>query len=85
MQHSTHAANYQAWHVVQVVWSPTTVRYLVDGRLIGGTTDPSMVPHQRMWPAFQVVTGRGPGQAPDRSTPRVVRLQVDWFRIAVRG
>lgn len=85
MERATHAANYQAWHVVQVVWSPTEIRYLVDGRLIGRVTDPSMIPRQRMWPAFQVVTGRGVGRAPDRSTPRVVRLQVDWFRISERS
>jgi beta-glucanase (GH16 family) len=72
--------NLTQWHTLGVEWTPGKVQYTVDGR-IWRTMQGSVVPAVPMvldmqteaWPC------RGTwGRCPNKSTPRVVRMYVDW-------
>jgi licheninase len=69
------------WHTVSVEWLPGSITYFVDGRETGRVTDVSYVPHQPMWPAFQMQVGGGDGTAVPTSGSGPVRLYVDWLAV----
>lgn len=54
---STFHGDLTQWHTVGLIWLPNEIRYFVDGHQTGQVTDPSYIPHQPMWPAFQMQVG----------------------------
>jgi beta-glucanase (GH16 family) len=68
------------WHTLGVQWTPRTILFTLDGR-IWSTITGSAVPTVPMALALQTqawpCTGTW-GRCPNASTPRVVRMYVDW-------
>jgi beta-glucanase (GH16 family) len=72
--------NETQWHTAGVEWSHNRLRYTMDGR-VWWTLRSSRVPHQPMVVTIQTQTWpctSGWGYCPNSTTPRVVRLDVDW-------
>ena len=74
------SVNLTQWHTIGVQWTPDSLVYTLDGRdwfhLVGNAVPaaPMVLDMQtETWPC----TGTW-GRCPDSSTPRVVRLEVDW-------
>lgn len=68
------------WHTLGVEWTPRLLRFTLDGRVwssISGSAVPAvpmaLALQTQAWPC----TGSW-GRCPDASTPRVVRMYVDW-------
>ncbi|MET0510231.1 MAG: glycoside hydrolase family 16 protein [Thermoleophilaceae bacterium] len=79
-------ADFSRWHTMGVEWTPGKLVYTLDGRPWGRVRS-RHVPRERMELAIQAQAGTcGDRDAPcpDRSTPRMVRLQVDWVRAYTR-
>jgi beta-glucanase (GH16 family) len=85
-QHDTHEAallgsvNLTQWHTLGVQWSPGKLQYTIDGR-IWKTMTGSSVPSVPMVLDLQTQTWPCSGtwgRCPNASTPRVVRMYVDW-------
>jgi beta-glucanase (GH16 family) len=53
-QQKVYQGDLTQWHTVSVEWLPRSITYFVDDKLLGKVTDPSFIPHQPMWPAFQM-------------------------------
>jgi beta-glucanase (GH16 family) len=80
-QQSVYQGDLTQWHTVSMEWLPTSITYFVDNKVIGRVTDPSYIPHEPMWPAFQMqiqedTNGRGMATA---TAP--AHLYVDAFDI----
>jgi beta-glucanase (GH16 family) len=74
--------NFHRWHTMGVEWTPGSLVYTLDGRP-WGRVGSDHVPSEPMELAIQSqagTCGHRFAPCPDRSTPRVVRLQVDWVR-----
>jgi beta-glucanase (GH16 family) len=77
-----------AWHTIGVEWSPSTLRYTLDGAA-WATTSNSHVPSQPMvldlqTQAWGCLSNRWE-QCADRSTPAEVDLHVDWVAAYARS
>jgi hypothetical protein len=75
-------ADFSRWHTMAVEWTPRRLVYTLDGRAWGRVRS-AHVPSEPMELAIQAQAGTcGDRYAPcpDRGTPRMVRLQVDWVR-----
>lgn len=78
---SVYQGDLTRWHTVSVEWLPKSISYFVDGKLLGRVTDPSYIPHEPMWPAFQMqIQQDGNGHALATATG-AVHLYVDAFDI----
>ncbi len=84
--HDTHrdawlgSVNLTQWHTLGVQWSPGKLQYTIDGR-IWKTMVGSAVPALPMVLDLQTQTWPCSGtwgRCPNASTPRVVRMYVDW-------
>ena len=53
-QQSVYQGDLTQWHTVSVEWLPNSITYFVDNTILGRVTDPTYIPHQPMWPAFQL-------------------------------
>jgi beta-glucanase (GH16 family) len=85
-KHDTHWSAYLAnvnltqWHTLGVEWTPGKLQYTIDGR-IWNTMTGSAVPALPMVLDLQTQTWPCSGtwgRCPNASTPRVVRMYVDW-------
>jgi beta-glucanase (GH16 family) len=83
--HDTHRdallhVNLTQWHTLGVQWTPRKLRYTVDGR-VWATMTGSAVPTVPMVLDLQTQTWPCSGtwgRCPNVTTPRVVRMYVDW-------
>jgi beta-glucanase (GH16 family) len=77
MQHGKVAGRFTQWHVMGLEWTPTALRFTLDGRVVATLT--GHAPRERMWLGLQTNVG---GQTkPGPSTPPVVDFEIDWVRI----
>ena len=85
-KHDTHedawlgSVNLTQWHTLGVQWTPGKLQYTIDGR-IWKTMTGSSVPAQPMVLDLQTQTWPCSGtwgRCPNATTPRVVRMYVDW-------
>lgn len=53
-QQNVYQGDLTQWHTVSVEWLPNSITYFVDNKVISRVTDRSYIPHQPMWPAFQM-------------------------------
>jgi beta-glucanase (GH16 family) len=72
--------NLTQWHTLGVEWTPGKLQYTVDGR-VWETMQGNVVPAVPM--VLDIQTEAWPcrgtwGRCPNASTPRVVRMRVDW-------
>ena len=78
---SVYQGDLTQWHTVSVEWLPNSLTYFVDNRLVGRVTNPSYIPHQPMWPAFQMQIQQNSAGQPLASGSGPVRMYVDWFAV----
>ena len=74
------SVNLTQWHTLGVQWTPGKLQYTIDGR-IWKTMTGSSVPVLPMVLDLQTQTWPCSGtwgRCPNASTPRVVRMYVDW-------
>jgi beta-glucanase (GH16 family) len=74
------SVNLTQWHTLGVQWTPGKLQYTIDGR-IWATMQGNVVPTVPM--VLDIQTQAWPcsgtwGRCPNASTPRVVRMYVDW-------
>ncbi|GAB3996616.1 glycoside hydrolase family 16 protein [Nocardioides marmoraquaticus] len=76
-------ANFAAWQVAGVEWTPTSVTFTLNGRTTHTITSPGeAIPGKVMWMGFQNVIKRIDGKLPTPSADRdPVTFEVDWARI----
>jgi beta-glucanase (GH16 family) len=82
MVHNRHGLNYgTAWHTMGVRWTPHRLSFRMDGRPWATVT--SHVPTRPMHLGIQETVGlsNGHGTGPTSSTPKRVRLWVDWVKV----
>jgi beta-glucanase (GH16 family) len=80
-QQSVYQGDLSQWHTVSVEWLPRSITYFVDNVVIGRVTDPSFIPREPMWPAFQLqIQQDANGQAMVAATGPV-HMYVDAFDI----
>jgi beta-glucanase (GH16 family) len=75
-------ADFSRWHTMGVEWTPGRLVYTLDGREWGRVRS-AHVPSEPMELALQAqagTCGERYAPCPDRGTPRLVRMQVDWVR-----
>lgn len=65
----------QAWHTATTEWTPGRVTYILDGKRVGTTTDPAVVPTHPMRWALQAES-RLTAKAPDPDLH--AHISVDW-------
>ena len=68
-------ARWTDWHVAEIEWRPGSVRLLLDGRLVGTSTD--RVPSTPM--NYNIQSGSSTGSVPPAHVSS--HLQVDWVAI----
>ena len=66
---------FSEWHTAVIEWSPTAVRFLLDGTLIGESTDRNLIPAAPMHWVLQTETALG-NKAPDPLASG--HVQIDW-------
>ena len=85
-KHDTHSSawlgsvNLTQWHTLGVQWTPGKLQYTIDGRIwktMAGAAVPALPMvldlQTQTWPCSGTW-----GRCPNASTPRVVRMYVDW-------
>jgi beta-glucanase (GH16 family) len=74
------------WHTLGVEWTPDLLRFTIDGR-VWWTIHGRRVPHQPMVLAMQMQTWpcNSAVGCPTATTPRVVRMYVDWVVVYARS
>ena len=78
---SVYQGDLTQWHTVSVEWLPKSITYFVDDKVLGRVTDPSYIPHEPMWPAFQMqIQQDNNGNAMATATGQV-HMDVDAFDI----
>jgi beta-glucanase (GH16 family) len=78
---SVYQGDLTQWHTVSVEWLPNSISYFVDNRLTGRVTNTAYIPHQPMWPAFQMqIQQNAAGQSIATATGPV-RMYVNWFAV----
>ena len=73
--HGAKNVNLLRWHTWGVVWTPSYIRFLVDGHPWGAVTTRSRIPHQPMTLDIQNQTFCGRGTECPRAP---VTMLVDW-------
>ncbi len=73
--HQTIRVNMERWHTWGVIWTPTKITYVLDGRIWGTVTYPPAIPHQPMNLHIQQQTWCGSHFACPVSTQATM---VDW-------
>jgi hypothetical protein len=66
--------NFTTWHTFALDWTPTAIRYAVDGKVLVTITDRAMFPRGPMHLALQA------GADSRRPTDTTASLDVDWIR-----
>ncbi len=85
VEQKSYEADFTQWHTVGVEWTPTALRYTLDGRVMATMTG-AAVPQERMWLGMQTNTGSCALSAcPNASTPNVVDFEIDWVKVYRRN
>lgn len=73
-------ADFTQWHTVGVEWTPTALRFTLDGEVVETMT--ANVPHEPMWLGLQTAQGdMRQGFVPRPEGPQKVDLLVDWVEV----
>jgi beta-glucanase (GH16 family) len=75
MQHAFIPGDYSRWHTIGLQWTPTSLRYTLDGRT--SAVMKGHVPHVPMW--LGIANNIGTGAHPGARTPNPVSLDIDWI------
>jgi beta-glucanase (GH16 family) len=75
MQHAFIHGDYTTWHTIGLQWTPTMLKYTLDGQTTATMT--GHVPSQPMWAG--IANSLGNVIKPNATTPDPVNLDVDWF------
>jgi len=78
MIHRSWPGDYRQWHNVGVEWTPTALKFTLDGVVVQTITE--RVPAQKMWLGLQSGLGSG-ATAPNGTTPPFVDMEVDYVEI----
>jgi len=79
--HSSYRGDLTQWHTITLEWLPGSITYFVDNTRTGQVTDSSYIPHEPMWPAFQLQIDQDKAGNPLISTTGPVSMWVDWFAV----
>lgn len=74
------SASYAQWHTATTIWTANSVTFMLDGQVIGESTDPSVIPHQPMHWVLQTETQTN-GPAP--SNAESGNVDIDWVSVWV--
>jgi beta-glucanase (GH16 family) len=69
------------FHIYGVDWEPDHVAWYLDGAAIGTCTNPSLIPHEPMYPIMNLAIGGDWGGPPDSSTRFPASMDVDYIRV----
>ena len=75
-------ATYAAWHTAVIEWTPQSVTFYLDGRVIGTSTDPAVIPSTPMHWVLQTETRTSGGPPPNSAAGHV---QIDWVTAYTRN
>jgi beta-glucanase (GH16 family) len=78
---SVYRGDLTQWHTVSVEWLPKSITYFVDNKVLGRVTDPSYIPHEPMWPAFQMQIQQDDSGHATATATGPVHMYVDAFDI----
>jgi Glycosyl hydrolases family 16 len=76
------AINIEHWHTYGVIWTPSSIRFVVDGKVWGKTTSSSVIPHLAMTLDLQAQSWCGIQGEPCPS--RSSTLLVNWVALYTR-
>ncbi len=68
-------ATYAAWHTAVIEWTPQSVTFYLDGRVIGTSTNPAVIPSTPMHWVLQTETQLSGGPPSDSAAGNV---RIDW-------
>ncbi|WP_112238894.1 ricin-type beta-trefoil lectin domain protein [Kribbella monticola] len=68
-------AAYGTWHTAITEWTPQAVRFILDGAVIGTSTNPAFIPNTHMHWVLQTETRTAGGPPADTDAGNV---QIDW-------
>lgn len=71
-------ATYNTWHTATIVWTAKQILFLLDGRLIGDSTNPAAIPHTPMHWVLQTETHTGEGPLNNTAAGHV---DIDWVSV----
>ena len=69
---------YAVWHTATTIWTADAVIFMLDGKLIGESTDKSIIPDKPMHWVLQTETRTGGGPPSDAATANV---EIDWVSV----
>jgi beta-glucanase (GH16 family) len=75
-------ATYPTWHTAVIEWTPQSVRFLLDGQVVGNDTVTQFIPNTPMHWVLQTETDTDPGRPPADSTAG--NVQIDWVTVHAR-
>jgi beta-glucanase (GH16 family) len=68
-------ATYATWHTAVIEWTPQSVTFYLDGRVIGTSTDAAVIPSTPMHWVLQTETRTSGGPPSDSAAGHV---RIDW-------
>ncbi|WP_187365740.1 ricin-type beta-trefoil lectin domain protein [Trebonia kvetii] len=69
---------YANWHTATTIWTADAVIFMLDGKVIGESTDKAIIPHKPMHWVLQTETRTGGGPPSDTATANV---KIDWVSV----
>src|SRR5207247_8275784 len=79
--YSTGVNVHGSWHTAVIEWLPSRVTFLLDGRVVGSTTDTTKIPSKAMH--WLIQNGGHLGGTPDNQ--RQGHIVIDWVTIYARA
>jgi glycosyl hydrolase family 16 len=73
-----HTPFYGAWHTAAIEWLPTRCTFILDGKVIGNSTDAATIPHTPMHLVLQ--SGLSNDESSGSGNPRG-DIYIDWVEI----
>jgi beta-glucanase (GH16 family) len=74
--------NASEWHTYTVEWLPNRVTIYIDGKEHWNVTDKALVPSKSpMHVALQLDSGCAWIECPNKTTPEVLKMQIDWVKV----
>jgi Ricin-type beta-trefoil lectin domain/Glycosyl hydrolases family 16 len=70
--------SYAGWHTATTMWTANSVIFLLDGKVVGDSTDKAVIPHTPMHWVLQTETRTGGGPPSDSATANV---EIDWVSV----
>jgi hypothetical protein len=74
-------ATYAEWHTATTIWTANSVIFMLDGKVIGDSTDKAVIPHTPMHWVLQTETRTSGGPPSDTATANV---EIDWVSVWLR-